>query len=495
MATIQPLLDPSTLAESAQEDLRELTRALEGFRDPTVKEKGPLLQRVVSRHSGLFQAVAKCLTLRAISREERCLLRCGLLDPALLDAELTTLVDTIVDDEPDDSGVFYADEWLRAVGSGALSASTQDEAASLSYRRANRSDAVRRQEAQGNLAAQEDSYRTIAGRGDELHRGIAEALGELVSAFDQIRGVLPEDGRPHANYEEQFGKLRQARSSSVAKLLALAGKVSAHDRVVLNEYRNLVLARSAVDAAGEDEASEEGPVDTARLVGELEVVRQMMKMCVGPRGNAFPILMQEMIRGRPEDVLNTRQSIVAKLKDLEETDAGVFIRRFKGADRRIAPYVVIVPVYGPRGICWEPWPRESKGMPGRVVVPLYSSTYPNVAAVSAIASYRWLVAKEQAMHYWMEEGLTGQYFQLHMADKHFRHEPEFIKDYTLWVTEEAQGRPRLDSATRSLFWRYVPFPKETREKLAARGGMYRDLHEKDSRRASSRFSGLGGDDD
>ncbi len=494
MAGIEPILDPEALGESAQEDLRELTRALNGFRDPTVKEKGPLLQRVISRHSGLFQAVARSLILRPLSREERCFLRCGVFDPSLLDDELRATIDRIVDDEPDDSGVYYADEWLKAVASGVLSASTQDEAASGSYRKSNRPASVRRQEAQGNLAAQEDTYRTMVGRMDEIHTGIGDTLAELIAAFEQMRAVLPDNGRPHANYEELFGKLRQGRSGSVAKLLALAGKVSAQDRVLLNEYRNLMQARSALDAVGEADETEDGPVDTARLVGELEVVRQMMKMCVGPRGNAFPILMQEMLRGRPEDVMNTRQTIRAKLEHLEATDGGVFVRRFKGADRRIAPYLVIVPVYGARGICWEPWPRESKGMPGRIVVPLYSSAQPNVATVSAIASYRWLVAKEQAMHYWMEEGLTGQYYQLHMADKHFRHEPEFIKDYTLWVTEESQGRPRLDSATRSLFWRYVPFPKETREALAARGGMYRDLHEKDSRRASSRFSGMGADE-
>jgi hypothetical protein len=492
MASVEPILDPAGLGDSGQEDLRELSRALESFRDPQVKEKAPYLQRIVSRHASLFGTIVKKLGTGPLSREERCFLRCGLLDTSLIADDLRPVVDTIVDDEPDDSGIYYVDEWLQAVASGTLSASTQDEAVTASYKQGGRPTAVRRQEAQANLSAQEDAFRLMLARVEEAHQGIMAALTELTDGFRQMQEILPLHGPVPPGHEEAFAKLRQSRSSAVAGLLAAAGKVSALDRSVLTEYRGVLQARSTLEALGGGaEETESAGVDTARLSGEMDVVRQMMKMCVGPRGNPFPILVSDMIRGRPDDLLNTRQSIREQMEHIERTDPGVFLRRFKGADQRFVPYVVIVPVYGQRGICWEPWPRQSKGLPGRVVVPLTANSTPNIAAVSAIASYRWVAAKEQAMHYWMEEGLTGQYYQLHIADKHFRHEPEFIKDYTLWVTEECQGRPRLNGATRAAFWRYIPFPKEVRDALAARGGMYRDLVEKDQRRASSRYSGLG----
>ena len=53
---------------------------------------------------------------------------------------------------------------------------------------------------------------------------------------------------------------------------------------------------------------------------------------------------------------------------------------------------------------------------------------------------RWQVAKEKAQHYWMEEGLTGHYYQW-FSEKHLKGDVKerFINDYTLWITKESRN--------------------------------------------------------
>ncbi len=485
-------LDLSEYSEEAQEDLQGLVAALEGFRDPDSKERAQYASRVTTRHAGLMTAIARMLGQRHLTLEERLFLRAGAFSPDFVSEEAWEIALSVAKDDDSNTGVYYADEWLRSVGSAELSGSTADESAQAG--RQNKPVYVRRQEARDNLVSQEASYKVLLDRMTELNDSLATGVAEILDAGEAMLAAMPTDGPPPDNYDSICAKHRTARTAAVSRLLAAAGKVSTMDRMLSNEYRDLAQVRalyeSLREADGMSEDGPAGPVDVRRVTAELDLVRQMMKMTVGPRGNHFPLLMQEMLRGAPAEVINTRESVRRQLAEVEHIDQGVFIRRFKGADHRIVPHVLIVPAYGTRGICWEPWPRDNKGMPGRIVIPLYSANVPNRTVATAIAAYRWQVAKEQAMHYWMEEGLTGQYYQLHASDKHFRHEQEFEKDYVIWITEEVIGRPRLDTPTRSLFWRHVPFPQEIREKLGERG-VYRILLEKDARRSQSRFTSMG----
>ena len=95
------------------------------------------------------------------------------------------------------------------------------------------------------------------------------------------------------------------------------------------------------------------------------------------------------------------------------------------------------------------------------------------AVVAALGDLRWQVAKEKAQHYWMEEGLTGQYFQWFEGNKRKGDVREaFIQDYILWITKESEGMQKLDKDVRPIFWRYVPFNQEIKENLKNRGFVY-----------------------
>ena len=109
-----------------------------------------------------------------------------------------------------------------------------------------------------------------------------------------------------------------------------------------------------------------------------------------------------------------------------------------------------------------------------------------MAVLTAVADLRWQVAKEKASYYWMEEGLTGNYYQWFQSRKIRGDVKEyFIQDYLVWITKESEGIQKLDKEIRGIFWRYMPFSKEIKEKLKTRSYVYQELYQKDVNRSMS----------
>ncbi|MBL8967146.1 MAG: hypothetical protein JNG85_09055, partial [Spirochaetaceae bacterium] len=61
----------------------------------------------------------------------------------------------------------------------------------------------------------------------------------------------------------------------------------------------------------------------------------------------------------------------------------------------------------------------------------------------------------------------------------------FIQDYILWITKESEGTQKLDKEVRAIFWRFMPFAKEIKEKLKNRSYIYQELYQKDINRSLS----------
>ncbi|HOX13788.1 MAG TPA: hypothetical protein PLB56_12830, partial [Spirochaetales bacterium] len=91
-----------------------------------------------------------------------------------------------------------------------------------------------------------------------------------------------------------------------------------------------------------------------------------------------------------------------------------------------------------------------------------------------------------ASYYWMEEGLTGNYYQWFTSKKMKGDVKEFfIQDYILWITKESEGTQKLDKEVRGVFWRYMPFAQEIKDKLKTRSYVYQELYQKDINRSMS----------
>ena len=108
------------------------------------------------------------------------------------------------------------------------------------------------------------------------------------------------------------------------------------------------------------------------------------------------------------------------------------------------------------------------------------------AVLTAVADLRWQTAKEKAAQYWMEEGITGNYYQWAYDNKLKGNLKDyFIRDYVIWITKESHGIQKLDKEVRQIFWRYLPFKQEIKDDLRNRGFAYNELYKKDINRSQS----------
>lgn len=98
----------------------------------------------------------------------------------------------------------------------------------------------------------------------------------------------------------------------------------------------------------------------------------------------------------------------------------------------------------------------------------------------ALGDFRWQTAKELASYHWMDEGLTGRYYE-YTQDQKLKGDIKsmFIEDYILWLTKEAEGIQKLHKDARYIFWRFVPFPDDMKERLSMKGYYYDQLWKKE----------------
>jgi hypothetical protein len=280
--------------------------------------------------------------------------------------------------------------------------------------------------------------------------------------------------------------LSNSQRGALATIQDALKRISTLDREIAVYFRDLEKMQNELKAA-EQKVNEGGgqTVDARVVVRELGSLRQMCKMSVGRQGNHFPVVMKQYLPSRIEDI-GTRENVIAIMAEVERLDPGLFLRTFKQSVNRIVPHVILLPSFGETGICWEPFEKFNRSTSrGRIGIPMYSKNL-KMAVLTALGDLRWQVVKEKAGYRWMEEGLTGWYYQW-FTDKGYRGDVKesFVQDYILWLTKESEGTQKLDKDVRGIFWRNTPFPTEVREMLRNRGFVYNELYKKDINRAMS----------
>ena len=406
--------------------------------------------------------------------EKKLLLRFGILSPALISSEQRDFISRIIFDNKLGEPVHYLDEWLLKVAQGSINPSTTDE---LKPVKQDDDQALlgKIEKRKGQRQAELATLQSKIQRTDQLE---AELL-------QKTQAILKHDIRSeYNNLKDCYNPMQK---EALNQVLAILRQLTANDRTIAESYSALeTMDRDLDDLSIKSEGIEScGPVDTKTVIGEFNSVRQMAKMCVGRQGNHFPILLKQYLRLDKNNIA-TRENIINIMSQVEALDPGIFQRTFKRQTNRIVPYVIILPNYGENGICWEPFERFNRASSrGRIALPLYPKDL-RTAIIASLADLRWRVAKEKAQHYWMEEGITGRYYQW-FQDTKLRGDVReyFIQDYVLWITKESQGTQKLDREIRGLFWRMMPFPTDVKEELKNRGFVYDELYKKDGNIVSS----------
>ena len=440
-------------------------------KDP--KDRSVFRQQFMSPFWEFLLNVARKSTGR-LQPPKKYLLRFGLLHPSFINPETRDLFSKVIDANELDQPVYYMDEWLNAVGTSKMRPSSTDEVRIV---RGNAQSKLQQllEKAQGKF----DGSRSILKAKDRERGEIEKILRDRINSIFE-RTPLPE-------LSDVSDCLTEGQKMSINEIQNLLKQLMKNDHDLGVSIKDFVHAEADVQHLQDKIAAEGGSaaVDLGALDTEFDTIRQMAKMTVGRQGNHFPLLMAEYFHSVPNEV-GLRENVIAMLAKIESIDKEAFCRVYKNRLNRIAPFVLLIPTYGDMGFCWEPFDRFNRATSrGRIVVPMYPRNL-YLAVLTAVADLRWQVAKEKASFYWMEEGLTGHYYQWFQANKLKGDIKEyFIRDYILWMTKEAEGIQKLDKDVRGTFWRHMPFTQEVKDRLKNRSFVYQELYQRDQNRAMS----------
>jgi hypothetical protein len=405
---------------------------------------------------------------------KRFLLRFGILHPVFLDAETRAFFSKLVVEDELGQPVYYLDEWLKNVGLGNIQPSTTDEV----------------QVSRGNTGARYQQFLEKARGKLEGNMGLLKAKdGERRDQEQHLRDsvkVILERGSAEngLGVRAAYSESQKKAFVEVQEILKGLLKADREFEIFLRDYHQAKDDFYAIQRKIAEEGAA-AAVDTGALGAEFDTIRQMVKMTVGRKGNHFPVLTSEYFHNGPNDT-GFRENVISILAGIESTDPECFYRVYKNKNNRIVPHVILIPSYGDTGFCWEPFSRHNRATSrGRIVIPMYPRNL-YIATLCAIGDLRWQVAKEKASFYWMEEGLTGNYYQWFQKMKLKGNIKDyFIQHYIQWMTKESEGTQKLDKEIRGIFWRFMPFSQPVKEKLKNRSLVYQELYQRDLNRAMS----------
>ena len=440
-------------------------------KDP--KDKGVFRQQFIPAYWDFLINVARKATGK-MPDPKKYLLRFGILHPNFLNIDMRNLFPRVVDANTFNQPVYYLDEWFKAVGTGTIKNSSTDE-----VRVSKGGDSIKikqlLEKAQGKLDGSKVLLRTKNAERLAMEKDLASKV-HYIGEHSPLQG-MPEVASCYTDAQKRtFTDLQDILKNMV--------KADREQDLYIKDYTQAEEDVRTLKAKVE-EAGDEVEVDMAAVDTEFDTVKQMTKMTIGRQGNHFPLLSAEFYHCMNDD-LGTRENVLSVLAWLESIDPEAFCRVYKNRLNRIVPYVVLIPSYGDSGMCWEPYDRHNRATSrGRVAVPMYSRSL-QIAVLTAIGDLRWQVAKEKASFYWMEEGITGNYYQWFTKMKMKGDlKAAFIQDYITWITKESEGTQRLDKELRGAFWRHIPFSQPVKEKLKTRNFTYQELYQRDVNRSMS----------
>lgn len=441
-------------------------------------------QQIVTAYWELLRGMVPKMQNVNLPMPKRMFVRYGILLPSLFKPEQKDFFAKMIYENRTGEPILYVDEWFKEISSGRMNNSMTDE--NKQPRKANLS---------GEEAAQVEQTRLM--QLQSKNSGKLQSAENIVSMKENERAMLEIELKNRIDtlcthqtimgLEPHTEALTEFQRKTFSEITDILHRLSKNDKELTRALEEFKESKSVYDSV--QNKLSDGPqvthADTGAVAIEFETVRQMAKMTVGRRGNQFPLFTREFYHCT-ENGTGTRENVIEVLRWIESIDPGVFHRIHKNIPNRIVPYVLLAPTYGDRGFCWEPFDRYNRVTSrGRIVVPMYPRDL-RIAVLTAVADLRWQVAKEKASVYWMEEGLTGQYYQ-HFEQQKLKGDVKeyFIEDYILWITKESNGVQRLEKDVRGIFWRHLPFPKPLKEELRKRSLVYDELCKKDANREMS----------
>ncbi len=456
--------------------VEKLLTLKEKYRTVTDKEEKVIYkERLSSAFWDVYMEIAKTINPN-LPQAKRLFLRYGLLDLKYLSAEDQKLIlQQKYEGMDSEDSIYYLDEWLQAIALGQIKPSITDEQPKKKAKEGKDTSAAQAklERMSGAVEAERRNYQSLLEQRHMLEQGL-NSLVSIISTHSQDP-IMSADS---IYSDDQVSKLDEIAETSrnlkrVQKEMNITRNSLANKMEELNELER----QTGINTSGGEAITYE--IDEHTLESEVGAIRQMIKMCVGRQGNHFPILASPLLPKETRDY-NFKDQMLNRMLEVEQMDPSIYARTYRQNTNRILPYVLLVPGYGNMGICWEPYDKYNKATSkGRLAVPIFCRN-PKITIAMAMGDFRWQTAKELASYHWMDEGLTGRYYEYTQAVRVKGDiKLSFIEDYILWLTKESEGIQKLHKDSRYIFWRFVPFPDKLKEELSLKGYYYNDLYKKE----------------
>ncbi|MBR1912350.1 MAG: hypothetical protein IJ828_08355 [Treponema sp.] len=448
------------------------------------KDRPVYRQQMVSSYWNFLRSLALKVVNLKMPLCKRLAMRFGVVLPSLFSPEQKDFFSRAVLDNVTGEPVLYMDEWIREIAVGKMKPSTTDELPTKGSGSAS-AEQQRLQGLVGKNTGKIQSVDSIISMKESQRANMELDLKEKVLSLcehDPIYGTEPPHYRPYSDTQKKA-------FSEIGNLMRTLQKL---DKEICTNLKDLEEAKENINHLNELSANLSATSGTSAttvssedILSEMTTVRQMAKMTCGRQGNQFPVFTREFFHCMPAGT-GFRENVLRELAWIESIDPNCFVRIHKNMPNRIVPYTLLVPSYGDSGFCWEPFDRYNRiSSRGRIVIPMYPKDL-KIACITAVGDLRWQVAKEKASFDWMSDGLTGNYYQ-YIESKKMKGDLKkfFIDDYILWLTKEANGTQKLEKEVRAIFWRYLPFPQETKDNLKKMSPAYQELYQRDINRSMS----------
>ena len=442
------------------------------------KDRTVYRQQLVTAYWEIIRTMSPKMGDLSLPMSKRLMFRFGVLLPSLFSPEQKMTFSKAILKNNTGEPVYYMDEWFKEIASGRLSLSATDEVRVKKSSSASSDQSHLQQLKNKNDGKLQSSESFVNAKESERQMLEQELLNRVkaICEHNQMIGLEPHTMPLTEGQKKLFAEI-QERLRTLQKL----------DKEYVGYIKEFEEAKSVSESliSKMQNAPDTVTVANGDIETEFNTVRQMAKMTVGRQGNQFPVFTREFYHCTPQGT-GFRENVLSIMAWIEENDPGVFCRIHKNTAHRIVPYVLLVPTYGDFGFCWEPFDRYNRVTSrGRIVIPMYPRDL-KISLLMAVADLRWQVAKEKASYYWMEEGLTGHYYQ-YIEKQKLKGDLKsyFINDYVTWMTKEVDGVQKLDKQVRAIFWRYIPFNQQKKEELKKRSVVYQELYQRDINRSMS----------
>ncbi len=438
------------------------------------KDKGLYRQQIITSYWNMVSNMIPRIIGNKPVIPKQLMVRYGMALPTMILEDQRSIFSKIVYKKAFEETVYYTDEWLRNVALGNINKSSTDE-----VKQSRGDERVRINTLLQKAIGKRDSVESMLKAKADERRVLEGMLRERVDLINEHAG-LPGFYQIPAPYTESQKKTITELSEIVKKLLAADKELVSSVVVFEDAAKDVQTLKEKAGSLGTEEKA-----DLQALSEEFDTIRQMHKMCVGRQGNHFPLITKEYFHLNLREI-GTRENVIDALAWLESIDAEAFSRPYKSTLNRIEPYIILLPSYGDVGICWEPFDKFNRHTSrSRLAIPMYPKNL-RIAIAVAVADMRWQFAKEKASYYWMEEGITGNYYQWFLKQKLKGDVKEFfIQDYISWITKESEGMQKLDKEVRAIFWRLIPFTQPVKDKLRDRSLVYQELYQRDVNKSLS----------